>query len=140
MTQMNPIQARAAWVAALRSDEYKQGTTFLSYSKLRFCCLGVACELAIKDGVPVEVRSQYPDMKGPIIYDDGSGAAPERVMNWLGLEESNGGYYEDGVSTSLARKNDCGFTFAEIAEIIESSPKGLFKDAECEDQPAATNK
>ena len=47
----------------------------------------------------------------------------QSVMDWLGLASSEGAYD----CATLARLNDKeDFTFAEIADVIESQPEGLF--------------
>lgn len=116
-----PEEARAAWVEALRSGEYKQGKRYLANDG-KYCCLGVACELAIKDGVPIERGEE----SGRAFYagDDATLAFP--IREWLGLDTSEGGYRRNGHDTSLAKRNDDGATFEQIATIIESAPEGLF--------------
>jgi hypothetical protein len=44
------------WIEALRSGEYEQGIASLQ-SGGRFCCLGVLCDLAIKEGNDVKRRA-----------------------------------------------------------------------------------
>lgn len=131
--QMSQVQARAAWVAALRSGDYKQGKGYLA-NKGQFCCLGVACELAIKDGVKVK-RSDRPS--GVKEYDGVTGAMPLPVRQWLGLKYSDGAYKTDNgsyeESRSLAGLNDNGYGFEAIAQLIESHPKGMF--VEDKDEP-----
>lgn len=39
------------WIAALESGEYKQGQNVLRSDDGFYCCLGVLCELAVKEGV-----------------------------------------------------------------------------------------
>ena len=102
------------WVAALRSDEYEQ-----SKGRLRrvdgFCCLGVACELAVREGIIAE----YSGVHGGLTF------YPE-VMIALNLTTDAGGY--GAYDSALATDNDRGLTFAEIADIIESEPEGLFTE------------
>lgn len=45
------------YVAALRSGEWTQAVGLLSY-RGTYCCLGVACEVAIEDGMPL-MRERY---------------------------------------------------------------------------------
>ena len=100
------------WVAALRSDQYKQGTGQLR-SESGFCCLGVACYLAVKEGIIAKYDG-----------DDGTLDRYPEVMEALNLTTDIGDY---GVSDdALAQDNDLGATFATIADIIESEPTGLF--------------
>jgi hypothetical protein len=49
------------WVAALRSGEYKQGRNRLRLEdpvtgEITWCCLGVACDVAEKNGAPVQLH------------------------------------------------------------------------------------
>ena len=97
------------WVEALRSGKYAQTKRQLAYGE-SYCCLGVACELAIDSGI---ISS----------YESTDNGLPEEVQNALGLRFSIGVY---GKNTSLAGINDKGATFNEIADIIESEPGGLF--------------
>jgi hypothetical protein len=98
------------WVQALRSGKYAQGWYQLKRDDDRFCCLGVACELAMKAGVIKR-------------YEPSNGALPRSVRLWLGLKHENGDYG----TASLANDNDHGKSFGDIADIIESEPDGLFR-------------
>ncbi len=56
------IENMRLWVAALRSGEFAQGRKRLAQSgdggaTWRYCCLGVACELAIRHGVEVKTTT-----------------------------------------------------------------------------------
>jgi hypothetical protein len=114
-----PEQARKLWVEALRSGRYVQGKHNLR-SDDGYCCLGVACDLyaSIERGLLVERN----DVTGAYEYDCRGGFMPDRVKDWLGLQNDSGTY--SGGKLSLA--NDNGVPFAEIADIIESNPPGLF--------------
>lgn len=107
------------WVRALRSGKYKQGKKTLATVDGKFCCLGVACELAIKDGVDI-IKEKAPD---GFLYDGKSGILPARVRKWLGLRSNVGTFGKDG---DLSVLNDSGTRFKTIANIIESEPEGLF--------------
>lgn len=117
-----------AWVAALRSGEYKQGRLALRTRTGEFCCLGVACELAVKAGVAtVSVENET------ALYHSGDqtspAALPRGVRDWLGLRDSAGLYnVEQGWRrASLMEANDVDRkTFTEIADLIESEPDGMF--------------
>lgn len=99
-----------AWVAALRSGDYEQGTGQL-YDGLGYCCLGVGCHVADKMGANLQRWEE-----NGMLNADGK--------NWLGLQTSFGDFDND----NLADLNDNGSTFAEIADIIESEPLGLFAE------------
>ena len=106
------------WVAALRSGKFKKATGQLRKGEDRFCCLGVACEVAKKAGV----------ISG---YDPTAGGLPDEVQQWLGLRDTMGAFemgafrknsdYED-----LTEINDKNHRFLTIADFIESEPAGLF--------------
>lgn len=116
------------WVAALRSGKYPQTKHFLN-NGVGYCCLGVACELAIEDGVDIhKAESEYNGTK-VIVYGDSAKTLSNPVLNWLGLRTRAGGYnFVDQIDEeSLAGHNDAGKSFAEIANIIESEPEGLFE-------------
>lgn len=108
------------WVAALRSGEYEQGTNALNKNG-KMCCLGVACEIAIKYGVSLKI-GYYCDANIKT-YDGETGILPSSVRDWLGLYARDGESQHAGKLTIF---NDSGKTFSEIADIIESEPKGLF--------------
>jgi hypothetical protein len=109
--KMTKKQVRKAWVKALRSGEYKQTIGRLR-DKSGFCCLGVLCDLAVKNGV----------MKS---YLRKAAGLPQIVQDWIGLNSYTGDYF--GGDACLASDNDDGKSFQEIASIIESEPQGLFE-------------
>lgn len=107
------------WVAALRSGKYEQGRTLLCANG-KYCCLGVACEVAIANGVELKREEK----SGVVSFEDNfSALLPTRVMEWLKLSQQLG---ENFISESLATKNDKGMPFDQIADFIETEPKGLF--------------
>jgi hypothetical protein len=135
--QVDPFrQRRALWVKALRSGKYRQ-----AQGRLRtdggFCCLGVACEVAIADGVDVRRGG---DVRA-FTYDGAETALPPSVAGWLGGLLDNpvvpmrhlpaqaqaavrrGPFGNSDVRTaiSLAELNDAGVPFTDIADIIERS-------------------
>jgi hypothetical protein len=105
------------WVRALRSGKYKKTIGQLAENG-RFCCLGVACELAMQDGL----ISGYAGTDGGLEYD---------VKEWLGLNDELGAFDKDKnvdgkPCHSLADLNDSGWSFRKIADLIEKQPEGLF--------------
>lgn len=115
------------WVDALRSGDYKQGDGQLRARRTagdEFCCLGVLCELAIKDGVTVTVdRREGTDY---FLYEGQAGLLPREVIDWAGfdpdgdLEGDLDGFYDValGVAGTAAELNDNGEPFANIADVI----------------------
>lgn len=133
-------EKKAAWTAALRSGKYPQTTGNLCVRRnevsiedgerivLRpagFCCLGVEAELSVEEGLTQRV----PEGSSSVAYLSTSAIDPERtyheravlpvqVAAWLG-------WSPDHVNPtvvdrlSLAQLNDKGFTFPQIADVID---------------------
>jgi hypothetical protein len=96
MIHLNDEDFRAKWVAALRSGDYKQVEGRL-LDKGRYCCLGVACRVAgLSDA----------DIKADVL---------ETQIDNFGID--TGLTSED--AHDLAKANDGGATFEEIALCIE---------------------
>ena len=109
-------QIAEMWVAALHSDRFEQGKGALADStRAKHCCMGVLCELAIQNGISVEVGLTS---DGEMAYGGKTAFPPREVRKWAGLRTKNAqihGASED----SLTLMNDKGFSFAEIADIIK---------------------
>jgi hypothetical protein len=84
--------AKKKWVAALRSGEYKQGIGYLKRND-RYCCLGVAREVL---GLRKSRTHEY---------------LSKQSLQRIGLSS----FEED----KLSDKNDCGQSFARIADYID---------------------
>ena len=102
-------EIKKLWIEALTSGKYNQGTGALKGVD-SFCCLGVLCDLYIQknEGNKWEEDNSYLGEKDIL---------PETVMNWAGLNDQNPDVQE---YSSLAEMNDDGYTFKEIAQIIET--------------------
>lgn len=134
--KMNP-EIKTLWLSALRSGEYEQTTGVLHRGAADdsdapgFCCLGVLCDLAVKNGVIPEPT--FRDDKNALSYGtrpqcgiegceecmNGSiGLLPTEVREWAGMADASGNLPEK--NTTLAELNDSGdYDFAGIADIIE---------------------
>lgn len=125
-------------IHALESGEYQQGRRRLRITTgtvKRYCCAGVACDLAAADGVGSWTATDdvFRDAGwkpgAPADYENGLNGASRDVMtsgvvNWLGLERryyaanlpysdlTSGETLGDHASTWL---NDAGVSFKEIA-------------------------
>lgn len=104
------------WTKALRSGEYGQCRGNLSDGK-NFCCLGVLCDIAVKNGVDVLITTEEWD--NHIQYDGEAICPPNSVLEWAGfMKNNNGARYDE--YTTLWELNDClGKSFAEIADVID---------------------
>lgn len=137
------------WVEALRSGEYSQGYGQLKLvgpeGSVKHCCLGVLCEVAVKQGVISEsfdtnegVEETLHHVHGFGEVDDRSGVTkgavpetgqlPAEVMEWAGLDHGNPVVKVSSDPTfvlgrktiSLAELNDGGRNdFSKIADHIE---------------------
>lgn len=125
-------RVRDLWVAALRSGEYEQGTGQLGViidndtdDVVRYCCLGVLCELAVADGV-IERRDAVTVVPGVrrLRFGGLTKFPPDAVVSWAGLPGANPlvQRHESAPTTTLAGANDAlEWTFDEIASAIEVS-------------------
>lgn len=109
-TEAEILEHRRLWVEALRSGRYAQAKLMLRDDGYGFCCLGVACEVAITAGVIDE-------------YIGLDGMPPPDVRNWLGLD---GPYGRTGITNEVGHlaelttlNDDHDFTFVDIADVID---------------------
>lgn len=118
MTTPNKENIRK-WVDALRSGEYQQIQGWLGKPGKGFCCLGVACEVAIKDGLDLSKDTYvYEDVNDEVFqYGPAETYLPNAVgVDWLGLDDIELG--PDG--DSPVHYNDAlGYSFSQIADLIE---------------------
>jgi len=118
-------QIKEHWVAALRSGEYQQTTGELRNGN-GFCCLGVLCDLYLKEkGKQWEVVSEdcfyFPALNLEVL--------PKEVMDWAELssynpnvtvERFNHAIQEDTpLNIELSYLNDTDHDFKMIAALIE---------------------
>lgn len=118
-------KARKMWVKALRSGKFQQGYGKLHYEnkdgEQKFCCLGVLCELAVKEGVISPSEKYNRDYE----YDGADATLPEAVLDWVGIKDDCGSMKKG----SLVSRNDSRkYSFERIADIIESKSSELFKE------------
>lgn len=120
---------KAMWVEALRSGEYAQTKNVLTRVNAMgevegHCCLGVLCEVAIKDGVELKVNDNDDGIRW---YNSSTGTLPAEVMEWAGIlsddmdANSNPlfGPYGDRKPAS-EWNDDVNLPFTAIADLIET--------------------
>ena len=101
------------WIAALRSGDYtQQKGSLANLHRTQHCCLGVLCELAIKEGVEIDTYETVPG------FDDECAYLPYRVQDWAGIRNRYGQSTEGDID--LMAMNDEGHTFDAIADVIET--------------------
>lgn len=112
------------WLDALRSGNYRQGRHVLEKpahgdEPTQYCCLGVACRVAMENGVELEVKETTTSVE----FDSHSGQLPGKVLRWLGV--SNYSLLvqtsQDGVHVPVSIINDDGECFANIADLLEQT-------------------
>jgi hypothetical protein len=123
-------ELKEKWVAALRGGDYKQGrnalrkTNDLYSDRKEYCCLGVLCEIS--------ETGKWDEMGYYLVPQPISGSVstsknflPTALLKELGIEFNNGKFcigekYDKYINYfSLAELNDAGFTFDQIADVIE---------------------
>lgn len=141
-------EVKAKLLTALRSGEYSQTRHTLCSiedGKSSFCCLGVATDIFLKEIGEEWVK--YEEWGNVIGYANSDKYLPEPVREWADMTASNPKiqihlplmtetlYYDSGerndciradwngnlfyLDLSLAGLNDSGFTFEQIADVIE---------------------
>ena len=122
-----------ALVDALRSGEFEQGYSYLKMGN-RYCCLGVACEIAIRNGVELHTAT----LDGVTAFNSRKVDLPAKVSAWFNLEDSDPtlkvppALYERrrterlpvpmsaaSTTTAIALNDTFNFSFAEIADCFE---------------------
>jgi hypothetical protein len=122
-----------AWIAALRSGEYKQGKGNLRDMDNKFCCLGVLCDI-VKDEIGLEWR-----VVDTSIYSIGHelNVLPIAVQDRLDMKTAGGRFSHSlnnphvmvhGMypAVDLWQLNDAaGYSFEQIADVIEKTWEDL---------------
>lgn len=126
------------WVEALRSGEYEQGTQTLE-KEGKYCCLGVLCKVAQKEGIHVNTTDG--------VVDGDSLAAQPHVAEWANIDTAGGinapieyirGFLMGGLNidsgvlvSHLTQQNDFEkLTFNQIADVIEHFEDDIFYTGE----------
>lgn len=109
-------------VTALRSGKYRQGKYSLvrydaKAKKKKYCCLGVACEVARLGGLELSVRSE----EGLVSYDNHDSTLPESVQDWYGFDRTDPLLIFDDDLECASHLNDRmeGLKFGQIADAFE---------------------
>lgn len=123
--ELGPLQTE--WINRLRSGKYIQGETFLrcrdpDLKADKFCCLGIACELAIEAGCEIQA-----ERRNNAVYYDGlfTASLPSQVVKMMKFRGDYGqavGYRGPQLSTM----NDQGRSFEEIADVVSRNPAAYF--------------
>jgi hypothetical protein len=104
------------WIEALRSGEFKQGTLALRSADNHYCCLGVLCELAARQGV---VETKLTPNAHWYLYGEEIAGLTDEVRAWAGIEDDNPLVAIPGYVTLTHLNDSKGYSFDTIAAIIE---------------------
>lgn len=110
-------------VTALRSGDYEQGQGMLHHvPDNTWCCLGVACDIARKNGLEIETAI----FSGSERFGNTGSDLPPKVRDWYGFTTSNpdlklaGGQFATAVRLNDSpRYHGEESTFAGIADAFE---------------------
>lgn len=106
-------EIKKRWVEELRSGKHAQGRGRLCDHEGRVCALGVLCEMAIEEGLPI--RRTYSGAYEELATGYWMVAQPPVVVfDWAGLTKSQ--------AEEVVGANDTGHSFIEVARLIEGSP------------------
>lgn len=111
-------QIAMQWVAALRSNKYKQGVTQLRKGDV-FDCLGILCNLHAQ-AHPEDATAKWDgeDYMGTELF------LSNEVRDWAGMANNIAMLASrkllPGGHTSLMHANNAGVSFLGIAELIEA--------------------
>lgn len=125
-------------VEALRSGEFEQGFGALesigSDGVRRNCCLGVACRVAIKDGLEIEVLEDpathfrgAPTGSAFTVFDGANGQLPQSVWEWYGFNTPDGRMTRAWHDSLIGANDRERLPLPEIADLIEQHTE-LFTD------------
>lgn len=115
---------KTLWLHALRSGEYTQAKNSLRKGD-SFCCLGVLCDLAAKEGIGEWSKTPQPGLEG--LYKDTDyffgkdydySFLPENVSEWAEVNSRNP-FIHGNINESLSFLNDSNNKFEGIANMIE---------------------
>lgn len=120
------------WVKALRSGIFTQGREYLarldSDGRWLHCCLGVGCEVAVIQGLDIQVKEGTASYRTLAVksYDNEKCTMPDRVREWYGIPDVDVmlplgvlDFYDSDEVDSAAEANDAHrLSFDQIADLI----------------------
>jgi hypothetical protein len=134
-TTLTPKQREAiyeAWIAALRSGQYKQGQIYLEADG-KFCCLGVLCHVLHQDPELRIEMNRFVTPDGTALYSIPTNPQyrsnmPDSIVYEIGLSTKMSSEVHRAVEAVLVDLNDgTRASFAEIAQFIEGSVMPLLR-------------
>ena len=120
-----PQSIKDRWLVALRSGKYKQGTARLhTLATDSYCCLGVLVDCV---GEQLEGSNAYPSIDWLNKHDINFKMVVMDANYWKDFDLNlNYGKYKSSHFASASQCNDThGFSFLQIADMIEAQVKGI---------------
>lgn len=125
------VNVKKLWVNALKSGKYEQGSGRLASvhdDGNMFCCLGVLCDIAVKQGVVPKptVRDDDSSKYKVLSYEDELNFLPPTVAEWAGLDARPLLVTRDWETGELCHEeitemNDSlGYSFHDLAALIDT--------------------
>lgn len=112
-------------VRVLRTTKRKQGTgnlaKILTPRQKSYCCLGIACEMAIKEGLEVDREVERYAHANVVRYGGTTTTLPKLVMDWFGFEDFDPTLIDESeIRTTATDLNDeRNYNFKRIAAAFE---------------------
>lgn len=112
-------------VDELRSGRHQQGSGYLQTDDGRFCCLGVACEVAMANGCPVEFDRETGYYGATSGRHASNVFLPKVVKDWFGFDDAspvvatNYGVYAN--VTAVCANDELQWSFDRIADGFEKT-------------------
>ena len=129
------------WAKALRSGRYIQGRSALKRKikdePIKHCCLGVLCELALRERLALRVGVEYEfnglgyEIRSTYSFNGHKSRLPEAVMDWAFMRSDDGRFkHPDDIpredtgnpldyADTLSGMNDLPCSFRMIADYID---------------------
>lgn len=121
----------AQWIEALESGEFTQTTGVLRDDK-GYCCLGVACEVAVRNNIipEVVVSTSEDHDRAVYLYEDHETVLPSSVVEWLGMDYNHPRVLVDDEERGVAALNDSReWTFPALAAALRNTYPHLMTEA-----------
>lgn len=129
MNDLSAVERKSlirAWIAALRSGEYRQGNRTLRNAASEYCCLGVLCDVYRKRYNRGSWEERDASRNSPYFEMDGPHRCylPKEIAEAIGTD----GDLSRDFEVELVQLNDRDeATFKEIADYIEVAHLARFK-------------
>ena len=128
------VEIAEKWVEALRSGEYVINPGHGLKTSGRHSCLGVLCEVAVKNGARIKDSYVLLCYGGDTMHElDGElFKIPKSIRKWAGMRTNPGSDWElmafcelDPELKARCEMGEVGYSFKKIAKLIEDNAEAL---------------